>query len=131
MFEVFDMSMSKSEKIALVIEAIEELTKSSFFEEELMYRGRIRKTIPKTAHPLVRYVHRMIQFFSGANRSIPTTTQFMMQDFVDEVLGQKNSPSLSSNRNGQLLVYILKDGVEKMYDLLDNKAEELYFNSLA
>ena len=120
------MSMSKSEKINLVIGKIEQLTKSSFFEEELLYRGRFRKTISKTAHPLVRYVHRMIQFFSGANRTIPTTTQFMMQDFVDEVLGQKKLPTLSPGRKGQLLVYILKDGVETMYKLLDDKALELY-----
>ena len=118
-------TLSKQEKIRLVVEAIQTLIESSYLEEQLTHRGQFRKTLPKNAHPLVKYVHRMIQFSTGQSLSIPTQTQFFLQDFVDIVLQQTMLPLRDPKRKEQLTVYIIKDGIEKMYNMLDSKADEL------
>lgn len=109
----------KMEKIEIVIKEIEELIESGFFKASLKGRKGLRSSVKKDAHPLLKYVHRMIQFYSGIDTCIPTTTQFYLQDFVDEVLNQKYGD------NDRLTVWLLRDRIKNIYDILDNHAKEL------
>lgn len=96
--------------VETVLASIEQFDKQ-FFVNGLLYRGKLRKSMPSSAHPLLRYVHRMVTLYNGTNNSIPTTTIFYCQDYVDSVLGKD-----------VLRVYLLKDGVEKIYEKLDDIA---------
>ena len=108
-----------NQNVITALEVIDELIAEDFFKKNLKGRKGLKVSVKSDAHPLLRYVHRMIQFYSGINVHIPTTTQFYMQDFVDEVLHQ--NPSDKNN----FCVYLLKDGVEELYHRLDKHAEEL------
>ena len=104
----------REEYIETVLNSIRNLQKEKFFEASLLKNGKINKTIRKEAHPLVKYVHRMVMFYGGINPSMPTTTVFNLQDYVDETLGKD-----------KLRVYLSSNGVEKIYKLLDTIADEL------
>ena len=107
-------------KIEIVIKEIENLIKVGFFEQNLKGRKGLRSSVKTDAHPLLKYVHRMVQFYGGINTCIPTTTQFYAQDFVDEVLDQQKRED-----NDRLTVCLLRGRVKDMYDILDNHAKEL------
>lgn len=106
-------------RIELLLNEINALIANDFFKKGLKGRKGLRSSVKSDAHPLLRYVHRMIEFYSGINACMPMTTQFHLQSFVDNVLGQKYK---DENR---LTVYLLRDGVEELYHLLDNHAKEL------
>lgn len=111
--------MTRQEKIETVLEAIEDLNSKGFFQKSLTGRSGMRKSVNSKHHPLVRYVHRMVEFYGGLNYHMPTTIQFFLQDFVDSVVpNEKNDPE-------RLTVYITSGEVKKLYDALDGIAKEM------
>lgn len=100
-------------EVETVLASIEKLG-TQFFVNGLLYRGKLRKSMPTSAHPLLRYVHRMVTFYSNINPQIPVVTQFYLQDYVDELLGKD-----------VLRVYMSVNGVEHIYRLLDNIADTI------
>ena len=103
-------------RIELLISEITALIEQDFFKNNLKGRKGLRSSVKSDAHPLLRYVHRMIKFHSGLDVHMPMTTQFYLQDFVDMTLKQNKK---DKNR---LTVYLLRDGVEHLYHILDNHA---------
>lgn len=111
--------MTRQEKINTVLEAIETLNNEGFFQMNLKGRSGMRKSVSAKHHPLIRYVHRMVEFYGGLNYHMPTTTQFYLQDFVDMVVtNDKNDPE-------RLTVYITSGEVKKLYEALDGIAKEM------
>ena len=105
--------------IPFILSDIDSLIASDFFKTNLKGRKGLRSSVKSDAHPLLRYVHRMIRFYGGIDMRIPTTTQFFIQDYVDNLLGQNRRD------DERLTVYLLKDGVEEIYHKLDEHAREL------
>lgn len=105
--------------VPVVLSAIDSLISSDFFKKGLTGRNGLRSSMNSKSHPLLRYVHRMVRFYSGIDPRIPTATQFYLQDFVDDLLNQ--DPKCKDN----FLVYTLRDGVETIYDKLDKYSEDL------
>lgn len=106
-------------RIELLISEINTLIKQDFFKTNLKGRKGLRSAVKSDAHPLLRYVHRMVKFHGGLDTHMPMTTQFYLQDFVNSTLKQ------SRNDKNRLTVYLLKDGVEHLYHILDDHAIEL------
>ena len=106
-------------RITTLLSEINSLISQDFFKKNLQGRKGLRSTVKTDAHPLLRYVHRMVKFYGGLDVHMPMTTQFYLQDFVDMVLNQKKR---DENR---LTVYLLRDGVEHLYSILDDHAEML------
>ena len=106
-------------RIELLISEISNLIEQDFFKKNLQGRKGLRSSVKTDAHPLLRYVHRMIKFHGGLDVHMPMTTQFYLQDFVDMVLKQ------GKRDKNRLTVYLLRDGVEHLYHILDNHAEML------
>ena len=106
-------------RIELLISEISALIEQDFFKTNLKGRKGLRSSVKSDAHPLLRYVHRMVKFYGGLDVHMPMTTQFYLQDFVDMVLKQNKR-----DRN-RLTVYLLRDGVEHLYHTLDAHAEML------
>jgi len=119
-------SFTRQEKIAIAKDKIRELIDSGEIEKELLLKnGKLRRTVGRRASPLTRYVHRMIQFESGHNYSLPITTQFYMQDFVNDLFGIQSFGTQKAIKSESLFVYILRDGIAEMYDALDRYAQKL------
>lgn len=113
--------MNRQEKIETVLEKIMELKDEGFFEKNLKGRSGLRSKVPTDGHPLLRFVHRMILFYSGKNPCIPTGTEFFLQNFVDELFPENRT----EQKGDRLTVYLSLDGVEKIYGLLDAIASEM------
>jgi hypothetical protein len=103
-------------RIELLISEISTLIEQDFFKTNLKGRKGLRSSVKSDAHPLLRYVHRMIKFHGGLDVHMPMTTQFYLQDFVDMTLKQ------GKRDKNRLTVYLLRDGVEHLYHILDNHA---------
>lgn len=106
-------------RIELLIKEITSLIEQDFFKTNLRGRKGLRSVVKSDAHPLLRYVHRMVKFHGGLDTHMPMTTQFYLQDFVDMTLKQ------NKRDKNRLTVYLLKDGVEHLYHILDTHAEGL------
>lgn len=106
-------------RIETLITEIMSLIEQDFFKSNLKGRKGLRFSVKSDAHPLLRYVHRMIKFHGGLDTHMPMTTQFYLQDFVDMTLKQNKK---DKNR---LTVYLLRDGVEHLYHILDTHAMSL------
>ena len=106
-------------RIELLIKEITSLIEQDFFKTNLKGRKGLRSTVKSDAHPLLRYVHRMVKFHGGLDTHMPMTTQFYLQDFVDMTLKQ------NKRDKNRLTVYLLRDGVEHLYRILDTHAEVL------
>lgn len=104
----------RQQQIETILQSIRKLESENFFELSLIKKGKISKTIRKDVHPLLKYVHRMVTFYSNINPQIPVVTQFYLQDYVDELLGKD-----------VLRVYMPVNGVEHIYRLLDNIADTI------
>ena len=103
-------------RIDILISEIDSLIASGFIKEGLKGRKGLRSSVKTDAHPLLRYVHRMVKFHGGLDTHMPMTTQFYLQDFVDMTLGQ------SKKDKNRLTVWLLRDGVELLYHKLDDYA---------
>ena len=106
-------------RIESLIKEITALIEQDFFKINLKGRKGLRSSVKSDAHPLLRYVHRMVKFHGGLDTHMPMTTQFYLQDFVDMTLKQ------GKRDKNRLTVYLLRDGVERLYNILDNHAEML------
>lgn len=106
-------------RIETLIAEITTLIEQDFFKVNLRGRKGLRSSVKSDAHPLLRYVHRMIKFHGGLDTHMPMTTQFYLQDFVDQTLGQ------GKRDKDRLTVWLLRDGVEHLYHILDAHAAEL------
>lgn len=106
-------------RIETLIAEITALIEQDFFKTNLKGRKGLRSSVKSDAHPLLRYVHRMVKFHGGLDTHMPMTTQFYLQDFVDMTLKQ------GKRDKNRLTVYLLCDGVERLYNILDNHAEML------
>ena len=106
-------------RIESLIKEITALIEQDFFKINLKGRKGLRSSVKSDAHPLLRYVHRMVKFHGGLDTHMPMTTQFYLQDFVDMTLKQ------GKRDKNRLTVYLLRDGVELLYNILDNHAEML------
>lgn len=106
-------------RIELLIKEITSLIEQDFFKTNLRGRKGLRSSVKSDAHPLLRYVHRMVKFHGGLDTHMPMTTQFYLQDFVDMALKQ------NKRDKNRLTVYLLRDGVEHLYRILDTHAEVL------
>ena len=106
-------------RVELLIKEITSLIEQDFFKTNLRGRKGLRSSVKSDAHPLLRYVHRMVKFHGGLDTHMPMTTQFYLQDFVDMVLKQ------NKRDKNRLTVYLLRDGVEHLYRILDTHAEAL------
>lgn len=123
-----NMSAEKTREFATVaLQKIVELIESGVLEKELVLKnGKFRKTVKKDSHHLTAYVHRMITFYSGIDSHIPSTTQFFLQNYVDELFGQdRNLLRDLKEKRESFTVYILSNGVEDLYNVLDQYAEIL------
>jgi hypothetical protein len=111
--------MKREEKLAKVMKELGELLQTGIIESEVFPRGKLRARTGIKNHPIARYVHRMIEFETGINMCMPITTQFYLQNYVNHVLG-KQRPN-----DDPLFCYLLRDGVEKLYNMLDEYSYQL------
>ena len=104
--------------VPFILSDIDSLISSDFFKNNLKGRNGLRSKIKDDAQPLIRYMHRMICFYSGINVHIPTMTKTYLQEYVDNYFGQTKTCR-------HFKVYILEDGVEDIYHKLNEHAREL------
>ena len=113
--------MNKAEAGKKVFEAVQEVINSGLILKELTKRdGSLRLTCPKNAHPLTKYVHRMIQFYSNIRPNLPVSIVYYIQDYVDEVLNQRGKRI----SEGKICFYLIDEHSKPFYDLLNNLADE-------